>query len=357
VHKSFSESPLRGQQPTGSAVAPGTIRGVRIARWQRPGNAFATFAWNRSGRRRTPKTPSGGPPSFFVFFCLCVFFCCFFIRGETEKNAGTAVEPQRNVMLASDVLDGGGTSPPRTLGMSIVRAGSSQSNGDAEEDKAQVPDSQSSNDPRQIFLPGSAGRSATPTGACGVAAGCTPNGLTAGAIAYFLYPRAATTARERDMIPAFRSEKDAGKTFTKRSCAQVETKCLPMSAELGAEGAPTLAFFRAWENARTNIFAPTERMKSGGKGALFGTPRPRSQLPTPLGPGPVSAKGHPLAWTEGHGLGLERRRPRLAILRQAGQPTKEPGGTGFGRECARCGYPPWSSAVAGKRRNFCPSFH
>src|SRR5262249_6635670 len=84
----FSE-PIKVNSQAGSAIAVGTIRGGQFAIGK---NGRVHVAWNGSGQA-TPKNPAKGTPMLYARL----------------NDDGTAFEKQRNLMQASDVLDGSGT--------------------------------------------------------------------------------------------------------------------------------------------------------------------------------------------------------------------------------------------------------
>jgi hypothetical protein len=80
---------MRVNSQPGSAIAAGTIRGAQIA-LGKAGRVHV--AWNGSGRA-IPKGPGGGAPMLYARL----------------NDAGTAFEPQRNLMRLTRDLDGGGS--------------------------------------------------------------------------------------------------------------------------------------------------------------------------------------------------------------------------------------------------------
>src|SRR5438034_5229778 len=84
----FSE-PLRVNSQPQSAIAIGTIRGGQIALGK---NGRVHVAWNGSGKA-LPNGPDHSSPMLYA----------------RMNDAGTAFEPQRNLMQFTSVLDGGGS--------------------------------------------------------------------------------------------------------------------------------------------------------------------------------------------------------------------------------------------------------
>jgi hypothetical protein len=86
--ENFSE-PLRVNSQPGSAVAIGSIRGGQLAVGK---GGRVHVAWNGSSKAR-PQSPDRSFPMLY----------------SRLNDAGTAFEPQRNLMRVSGVLDGGGS--------------------------------------------------------------------------------------------------------------------------------------------------------------------------------------------------------------------------------------------------------
>lgn len=85
--ENFSE-PLRVNSREGSAIAIGTIRGAQMAVGR---NGRVHVAWN--GSSRAPKAVDGGMPMLYARL----------------NDAGTAFEPERNLITWAGGLDGGGS--------------------------------------------------------------------------------------------------------------------------------------------------------------------------------------------------------------------------------------------------------
>jgi hypothetical protein len=81
--------PVRVNSQPGSAIAVGTIRGGQIALGK---GGRVHVAWNGSNDAR-PKNPFGANPMLYT----------------RSDRAGSAFEPQRNLMQRTSALDGGGT--------------------------------------------------------------------------------------------------------------------------------------------------------------------------------------------------------------------------------------------------------
>jgi len=81
--------PIRVNSQPGSAIAVGTIRGGQLALGN---DGRAHVAWNGSGKA-LPKNKANRTPMLYTRL----------------NDTGSGFEPQRNLMLMTDVLDGGGT--------------------------------------------------------------------------------------------------------------------------------------------------------------------------------------------------------------------------------------------------------
>ncbi|MEO8663242.1 MAG: hypothetical protein ABI693_32590, partial [Bryobacteraceae bacterium] len=88
-------APLRVNSQDGSAIAAGTIRGGQLAIGK---NSRAHVAWNGSGKAapRGPINPDSSKPGEPMLYARL-------------NDSGTSFEPQRNLMLHSFGLDGGGS--------------------------------------------------------------------------------------------------------------------------------------------------------------------------------------------------------------------------------------------------------
>jgi hypothetical protein len=288
----YSE-PVRVNSQPGSAIATGTIRGGQIALGK---GGRVHVAWNGSNKA-LPKNPSGGQPMLYARL----------------NDAGTAFEPQRNVMLASDVLDGGGTVAADRAGHVYVAWHAVKANGERGEDKRQIWVALSSDDGKS-FLP-DAPANDKPTGACG----CCGMRATVDSQgnAYFLY-RAATNRSERGMI--LLSSNDAGKTFTSAVVDKWKLNACPMSSESFAEGPNGV--LGAWETQGKVYFAPTEQLKTGDAIPVAALGRGTDCKHPALAVNRTG--GVLLAWTEGTGW---QRGGDLAwqVYSKNGQPTNEHG--------------------------------
>jgi hypothetical protein len=288
-------APVRVNSQHGSAVAAGTIRGGQLA-VGRGGRVHV--AWN-GAMKAVPRNPIAGHPMLYTRL----------------NDAGSAFEPQRNLMTKSAILDGGGTVAADARGNVYVAW------------HAEGQDLPRSEAQRRVWVSISTDDGATfaaekpawdePTGACGC---CGMRGFADQAgNAYFLY-RAATRKSNRGMYLLHSS--DRGLSFAGRALDQWRIDTCPMSSEVFAEG-PT-GVYAAWDNAGQVFFCRV------GPGAAA-TPQ--------AAPGLGGERRHPalacnargemiLAWTEGTGWnrggGLawqlydEGGKPRGDVGRRAG---------------------------------------
>jgi hypothetical protein len=93
------DPPIQVNSRRGSAVAGGTIRGAQLALGRK---GCVHVAWNGSMKTHAPKRGEGS---------------MYYARSTADR---TAFEPERNVMLRSEYLDGGGTLAADAQGRVIV---------------------------------------------------------------------------------------------------------------------------------------------------------------------------------------------------------------------------------------------
>ena len=264
-------APIQVNSRPGSAVSMGTIRGAQLAVGA---DDRVHVAWNGSDRAE-PKGPGGNPMLY------------------THLNtAGTAFEPQRNLITWAGGLDGGGTlAADRTGNVYVVWHGNP--NRDGEENRA-------------VYLAHSPDNGRTfarerrinsvPTGVCGC---CALRAFVDNAARVYVFYRAATAKIYRDMVLLTSSDK--GATFTSRKVHPWNINACPMSSSSLTQ---TCAGVRAaWETKEQIYFAdfPPD-------GAKFNGP----PVPIVAPSGGAGARKHPvvvantggqtlLAWTEGTG--------------------------------------------------------
>ncbi len=308
----FSE-PMRVNSEPGSVFAIGTIRGGRIALGK---GGRIHVAWNGSGKT-TLKNGAGGQPMLYTRL----------------TDGGTAFEPQRNVMQASDVLDGGGTVAADSAGNVYVAWHAIKAGGPRGEDNRRVWVAHSPDDGKS-FAP-EVEANDQPTGACGC---CGMHGFAdSRGNAYFLY-RAATQQVHRDMTLLLSG--DRGKSFHGAVVHKWEINACPMSSESFAEG--PAGVFTAWETNGQVYFARIDPLKST-VAAPVSAPGPDRKHPALA----VNRDGEVLlAWTEGTGW---QRGGGLAwqVYDRDGHPTAE-------RDRIAGAIPVWglATAVAGKDGSF-----
>ncbi len=256
--------PVRVNSTPGAAMAIGTIRGAQIALGK---NDRVHVAWNGSGN--APKF-AGSAPMFYTRL----------------NDAGTAFEPERNVITWAGGLDGGGSIAADRAGNVFVvwhaQAGAKDETGRAVFAAKSRDDGATFSREEKI--------SASPTGACGC---CGLSAITDGAGSVFVLYRAAVNQTSRDTtLLAFT---DHGPTLTSAVVGPWEINMCPMSSHSFA--ASERSVYAAWETAGQIVFGKID----GGKIAR----------PIPV-PGDARQRKHPslalnsrgeilLAWTEGTG--------------------------------------------------------
>jgi hypothetical protein len=183
--ESFS-TPIRVNSQPGSAVAVGTIRGAQIA-LGKAGRVHV--AWNGSGRA-IPKGPGGGAPMLYARL----------------NDAGTAFEPQRNLMRLTRDLDGGGSIAADGAGNVYVAWHGHEGAGQNEQGR-RLWVARSRDEGKSFAREATA--FAQPTGACA----CCGTRTFAGSdgTVYVLY-RSASTNVDRDMYLLV--SRDRGDSFT-----------------------------------------------------------------------------------------------------------------------------------------------
>lgn len=210
--------PVRVNSEPGSAVALGTIRGAQLA-LGRGGRLHV--AWNGSKGAR-PENPNGGAPMLYA----------------RSDPAGTAFEPQRNLMRGTTALDGGGTVAADEAGRVVVAW------------HGRRPDDPEGEDHRRLFVARSDDDGATfaaespalpgHTGACPC---CGTRALAGAGDALYLLFRAATFTVDRDLM--LLTSHDRGDHFTARRLDPWHATMCPMSSESLAAGAGVVV--AAWE--------------------------------------------------------------------------------------------------------------
>lgn len=285
--------PLRVNSQPGSAIATGTIRGGHIAAGK---DGRIHVAWNGSNGAE-PKNPISGVPMMYTRL----------------NDAGTAFEPQRNLMTKTAILDGGGSLAADTKGNVYVAWHGLGADSPKGEDNRKLWVAVSHDDGKTFASEKSAWNEKTGAcGCCGIRGFADANGS-----AYFIY-RAASQKTNRGMY-LLRSD-DLADSFRGVQLDNWEIENCPMSSEAIAEG-PT-GVYAAWETQSQIYFAHIQ----AGKASIDA---PKSV------PGPGGNRKHPalainkngdmiVVWTENTGW---NRGGDLAwqIYNKAGQPTSEAG--------------------------------
>jgi hypothetical protein len=298
-------TPLRVNSQPGSAVAVGTIRGAQFALGK---GGRVQVVWNGSGQA-VPKPATQSAPLLY----------------SRLNDAGTAFEPQRNLIKTTAHLDGGGTVAADQDGNVYVLW------------HGAPPDNQEGEVGRAVFLARSKDEGKTfererevspeASGACGC---CGMRAFTDAQGNIFALFRTASTALNRDMMLLV--SRDRGERFTGDYVHRWRIGQCPMSSESFTEAGGRV--FGAWETAGPVQFAALDA-------------RTAKSAP-PSGPSMMAKGKHPvvavnkagetlLVWTEGTGW---QRGGALAwqVFGADGKPAGEPQ--------RRDGVPVWSLAAA-----------
>lgn len=271
--KTFS-TPLRVNSQAGSAFAIGTIRGGQMAVGE---NGRVHVAWNGSGMAQplgpvNPDVGKGGSPMLY----------------SRLNDAGTGFEPQRNLMMKTFGLDGGGTLAADSQGNVFVTW------------HGKLPGAAQGEAGRQVWIATSHDSGKTfsmeapawsdPTGACGCC-GMAMFASRDGSL-YGLY-RSATENVHRDIY--LLASNDHGKTFAGSLVQKWEINACPMSSMSFAEGSGNT--YAAWETGGQVFYG---RVSGSSVGQIIGAPGEGKGRKHPRIA--VNAKGDVLlTWTEGTG--------------------------------------------------------
>jgi hypothetical protein len=244
-----------------------------------------------------PKNAAGGMPMLYTRL----------------NDQGTAFEPQRNLMQASNVLDGGGTVTADNAGNVYVAWHAIRADGAKGENNRIIWLARSQDEGKTFAIEVQANDQ--PTGACGC---CGMRGFTDSKGTAYLFYRAAIGGVDRDMI--LLASTDLGKTFKGTTIHKWKINTCPMSSESFAEG--PAGVFAAWDTEGQVYFIKIDPVK-----LTVGTPV--------AAPGAGNERKHPvlaankdgevlLAWAEGTGW---ERGGALAwqVYDKTGQPTAEKG--------------------------------
>jgi hypothetical protein len=272
--------PIRVNSQAGSAIAVGNIRGAHLALGK---NGRVHVAWNGS-QKASPKVPGKAQSPAWMLTPM------LYTRLD---DAGTAFEPQRNLIREAAGLDGGGSVAADAAG-NVYVFWHAPDPGQRGEDKRRVWVAVSTDEGKTFAAEKAA--STEPTGACGCC------GLRAFADAngkvYTLY-RGAREVRQRDMY--LLTSADKGKSFQGEDVHPWSIGTCPMSSEALAAGreGPVVA---AWETKGQVYFARIDP-KTGKRSAPVAAPGEGNGRKHPAVA--VNARGEMiLAWTEG--MGWER---------------------------------------------------
>lgn len=292
--KDFS-APLRVNSQPGSAIATGTIRGAQLSIGK---NGRVYVAWNGSGKAE--RSPQNSEPMLYTRL----------------NDAGTAFEPQRNLMQITRGLDGGGSLAADTFGnVYVVWHAVGEQKG---EEHRRIWLARSTDEgktfAREVAVDPLDGNNKG-TGACGC---CGMRAFADDQGKLYLLYRTATQMTERGMFMLVSGDK--GKSFTGERLDNWQLTTCPMSsvtmASMSGQGKPTLG---AWEN----------------NGQVFFTAlTPKASTPV-AAPDATSKRKHPaiatntrgdtvLVWTEGTGW---KKGGALAwqVYDRNGKPTAEKG--------------------------------
>jgi hypothetical protein len=297
--------PLRVNSQPGSAVALGTIRGAQIALGK---GGRVHVVWNGSGQA-TPKPPTQSAPLLYTRL----------------NDAGTAFEPQRNVIHSTLHLDGGGTVAADTAGNVYVLWHGAPENNQAGETGRAVFLARSRDDGTTFERE----RVVSPeeSGACGC---CGMRAFADAAGNLFALFRTASTALNRDMMLLV--SRDRGETFKGDYVHRWRVGQCPMSSASFAASEGKV--FGAWETAGAVQFAPLDAAAAKAVAPASPTAPGKGRHPAIA----VNKAGETLVvWSEGTGW---QRGGEVGwqILGADGRPAGEPQ--------RRKGIPVWGLATA-----------
>ena len=277
---------LRVNSVPGSAIAVGNIRGGHLAIGK---NGRVHVAWNGSqGGMRSPM---------------------FYAR---LNDAGTAFEPQRNVIQRAYGLDGGGAVAADAFGDVYVLWHALQPGTDGERNR-RVWIARSRND-GETFEPESAAYD-RPTGACGC---CGLNAFIDRAGTLYVLYRSATELVHRDIYLLVSCDK--GQTFQGQDISPWNAGYCVMSSESFAQS-PT-SVLAAWETEKQAYFARIDPASGKISAPLPAPGAPENRKYPAVA---ANARGETLfVWTEGMGW---KKGGRVAWQRydNSGKPTPDHG--------------------------------
>jgi hypothetical protein len=272
----FSE-PLRVNSQPGSAIAVGNIRGAHLALGK---NGRPHVAWNGSQQAR-PKVPGDAPRPAWMLTPMLY---------SRLDDAGTAFEPQRNVIREAGGLDGGGSVAADGVG-NVYVFWHAPDPGKRGEDNRRVFVAVST-DEGKTFAPEKAA-STEPTGACGC---CGLRAFADGKGTVYTLYRGAKNGNQRDMY--LLTSADRGGSFKGEDIHPWAIDLCPMSSEAFAAG-PEGPVVAAWDTRGEVYFARIDP-KTGKRSDPVAAPGEGKGRKHPAVA--FNAKGEMiLAWTEGMG--------------------------------------------------------
>jgi hypothetical protein len=307
------KDPLRVNSQPGSVIATGNIRGAHLAAGK---NGRIHVAWNGSQKAR-PLTPGKDDSPQYMRVPMLY---------TRLNDAGTAFEPQRNLIRSAGGLDGGGSVAADGAG-NVYVFWHAPDPGKKGEGNRRVWVAVSNDDGKTFAAERAA--SSEPTGACGCC-GLRSFADSKGKV-YTLY-RGAKDVTQRDMY--LLTSTDRGKSFTIADVHPWAISTCPMSSETFAEG-PGGRVVGAWETNGQVYFARIDP-KTGKRSAPVAAPGTGHGRKHPAVA--VNGKGETiLVWTEG--MGWNRGGSVVwQVYDTDGKPTREHGHAG--------GVPVWSLVAA-----------
>ncbi len=282
---------LRVNSVPGSAVAIGNIRGARLAVG---GKGQVHVAWN--GSQNAARGNSGRAPMLYARL----------------NAAGTAFEPERNLIQLAYGVDGGGGVAADRDGRVYVFWHAPMPGKEGEEFRrvwmARSQDSGKTFEPERIAWN-------EPTGACGC---CSLDAFADGQGAVHVLFRAAHEAVHRDMYLLV--SKDHGNTFSGSDVSKWDVGYCVMSSESFIQ-APDGAVLAAWETEKQVHFG---RLAASGlelRESVLGNVGKNRKYPSLA----VNSLGNTLlAWTEG--MGWKRGGSlQWQLFDKSGKPIDSPG--------------------------------
>jgi hypothetical protein len=299
--------PLQVNSQPGSAIAAGNIRGAHIALGKIVGkNSRVHVAWNGS---HSLIGKMGKEPMWYTRI----------------NDAGTAFEPERNVIQMAYGLDGGGSLAADTAGNVYVVW------------HAPAPGTEGEGN-RRVWMARSTDDGATferekpvwdrATGACGC---CGLNAFADRKGTLYVLYRSATEVVHRDMY--LMVSKDHGQSFEGTDVSEWNVGACVMSSEAFAQG--PVGVLAAWETEKQAYYGRVDPA-TGKMSAPVAAPGAGENRKHPAVAG--NAQGETLfAWTEGMGW---KKGGTLAwqVYDKSGQPTGEHGKV--------TGVPVWSLVAA-----------